>query len=363
MKYGIIEGFYGKPWGFQKREAYISFMKRFAYDFYIYAPKADPYLREKWQQPFPEPLFEKLKGFGSLLRQNGIDWGVGFSPFEIHRDFGPQTLSAIRSKLDELKSLDISCLAILFDDMSGDQSDLAKIQIEVCHFIQDYMRLDKVMMCPSYYSFDPILEKVFGDMPENYLADLGHGLDKNIDMFWTGEKVCSSSYSVAHLKQVESLLMRKPFVWDNYPVNDGARMSQFLHLNGFDGRQACHEANVSGLAVNPMNEAYLSQLPLATLSDCLADPVSYQCEVSFKSNLHKIFGVELSEQIEKDLNFFESQGLNSLDSAEREKYVNQYELLKNNHNKKFVEEIIAYFNGEYLSDVKDEVPTQLLWQN
>ncbi|MEM8934075.1 MAG: sulfatase-like hydrolase/transferase, partial [Acidobacteriota bacterium] len=35
----------------------------------------------------------------------------------------------------------------------------------------------RFIACPTYYSFDPALERVFGAMPENYLTDFGRLLD------------------------------------------------------------------------------------------------------------------------------------------------------------------------------------------
>jgi hyaluronoglucosaminidase len=45
---GIIEGFFGRPWSWQTRQTYASFLKQNNYQYYIYAPKADRYLRRQW---------------------------------------------------------------------------------------------------------------------------------------------------------------------------------------------------------------------------------------------------------------------------------------------------------------------------
>ena len=50
---GLIEGYYGKLWSWQAREETIAFLKLHGYDFYIYAPKADPYLRKRWREDHP----------------------------------------------------------------------------------------------------------------------------------------------------------------------------------------------------------------------------------------------------------------------------------------------------------------------
>jgi hypothetical protein len=43
---GMIEGFYGKPWTWEEREENVAWLARHGYRFYLYAPKADPFLRQ-----------------------------------------------------------------------------------------------------------------------------------------------------------------------------------------------------------------------------------------------------------------------------------------------------------------------------
>ena len=362
MNHGIIEGFYGKPWGFAKRKALLPFYKAFHYGFYIYAPKADVFLRERWHEPMPEPLTQQLAQFGKSLRNEDISWGIGLTPFNVHQDFNQKAKDQLKQKIEHLQKLEINWLALLFDDMKGDFPDLAKTQIEICHFVKAHFSFDKLLMCPSYYSFDPILAKVFGCMPENYLQDLGSGLDTDIEIFWTGEKVCSKNYSQAHLQSVAALLKRKPFIWDNYPVNDGARMSPFLHLDAFDGREHCHADYVAGLAVNPMNEAYLSRIPLATLADCMVSPTQYRAPQSFQKYVHQFMG-SAAPQLLHDLDFFQQKGLHNLSEQQKQSMQQRYRVLLDSTNQACIQELLEYLQGFYLSDVKDEVPTQLLWQD
>lgn len=358
---GIIEGFYGKPWSFAKRKASIEFMKAHNYCFYMYAPKADRYFREDWQAAVPSPLLSKLKDFGEQLKMQNIQWAIGLSPFNLHQDFNENAKALLLAKLAQIQELGVNWLAILFDDMRGDFPDLAKRQIEICHFVKAHSHFDKLLMCPSYYCFDPILEKVFGLMPENYLQDLGQGLDKSIEIFWTGEKVCSKAYSQAHLQLVENLLHRKPFIWDNYPVNDGARMSPFLHLSAVTGREFCYQDFVAGLAVNPMNEAFLSQIAMASLNDCLSNAQHYDAEASFVHWVNYFLG-EAAEALKEDKPLFEMSGLHALSENEKQKLLEKYKRLMTAQNKNYVQDIIDYLQGDYLFDVKDTVPTQLLWE-
>jgi hyaluronoglucosaminidase len=51
MNAGVIEGFFGRPWDWSARHMGIDFLRDYGYQFYVYAPKADPFLRRRWRDP------------------------------------------------------------------------------------------------------------------------------------------------------------------------------------------------------------------------------------------------------------------------------------------------------------------------
>ena len=280
----------------------------------------------------------------------------------MHKNFGETQKKALKKKIQQLASLGCDNLAILFDDMSGEVEQLAQTQIEISDFIRELGGFKKYFVCPSYYCFDPILEKVFGAMPQNYLRDLGEGLHPDYDIFWTGEKVCSTEYSREHLQEVEQLLCRKPFLWDNYPVNDGAAMSQFLHLKAVEGRQFCQPEFIGGIAVNPMNEAFLSTLAMASLSDCIELGAKYQANESLQHRAKELFP-DFWETLIEDIPLFQEKGLKALSVSEIEALKGKYQALRNEQNAQSIDELLAYLDGEFLFDIKEQtVPTQQLWE-
>src|SRR5690606_23053961 len=135
------------------------------------------------------------------------------------------TFEALDRKVAFLDELGIHDLAILFDDIRGDLPDLADRHAAIVPHAAQRTVADRIIVCPTYYSDDPVLDRVFGHRPPGYLERLGELLDPAIHIFWTGEEVCSREYSAGHLDRVAAQLRRKPFLWDNYPVNDGQRMS------------------------------------------------------------------------------------------------------------------------------------------
>ena len=193
---GVIEGFFGRTWPDAARLACAQFLRNYGFDFYLYAPKADRYLRRAWAQPKPPQEIEQLASLSAGIRGNGLRFGVGLTPYEIHLDYGAAARNALERKVAQLDQVGIDMLCILFDDMRGDVASLSEIQARVIADITEWSSAKSFVVCPTYYSDDPVLERVFGQAPPKYLQDFGRRLDPAIDVFWTGERICSAGYSL-----------------------------------------------------------------------------------------------------------------------------------------------------------------------
>ena len=85
---GLIEGFFGLPWSWEERRGAVTFLAPHGYLFYIYAPKADSYLRKRWREPHPAGEMEELARFRAHCRGAGVRFGIGLTPFELHLEEG-----------------------------------------------------------------------------------------------------------------------------------------------------------------------------------------------------------------------------------------------------------------------------------
>jgi hypothetical protein len=212
-----------------------------------------------------------------------------------------------------LDELGVQDLAILFDDMRGDQADLAARQAEIVAFAADRTRATRLIVCPSYYSDDPVLDRVFGARPPGYLVELGRRLDPAVEVMWTGEEVCAREFSAGHLDRVAGELRRKPFLWDNYPVNDGPRMSRRLHLRAFTGRAAGVLApRLAAHGINAASQAVLTRIPALTLAESYARGSDYSYGRAFRTAASRVLGQALATQVEADLHLLEDEGLDAL---------------------------------------------------
>jgi hyaluronoglucosaminidase len=313
VRLGIIEGFFGKPWTWDERRYVVETLAPFGYRFFHYAPKADAHLRRRWQEPHPLAEANEIKNFARFCSGLGVSFGVGLSPYEAFNDFNSELRDAFIGRVEDLVSLDIMELGIFFDDMHVTLPDLAEKQIEIAHLARDIAPHLRLSITPSFYSDDPVLTRVFGSCPPNYLTDIGANLDPKIDVYWTGEEVCARDVSPGHLKRIGAMLRRKPLLWDNYPVNDGPRMSQFLHLRGITGRPSRNADLISGHAINPASQAILSCIPAITLARSyeLGDDYCYGAE-GFAASQH-IVGDTLATMLRGDLLSFQDLGLKNLE--------------------------------------------------
>lgn len=309
---GVIEGYFGRPWFHEDRKQVLSRLRELGYSFFHFAPKADAHLRRRWRQPHPVTVWAELAELSAHCRGLGLRFGLGLSPYELFRDFSGPARADFVAKVRSFDELGIDDLAILFDDTRGDVPQLAAREAEIVHTALAHTRASRVLMCPTYYSEDRMLDVVFGPRPAGYLEDLGRRLDGRVAVYWTGEEVCSAEYSPGHLGRAACALRRKPMLWDNYPVNDGPRMSRHLHLRGFTGRPGAIAPELAGHAINPALQPQLSLIPAATLLDSYREGSAYCYMTAFRNAAHRLAGAELAAMLEDDLHALQDRGIDRL---------------------------------------------------
>ncbi len=342
---GVIEGFFGKPWGWPTRLGGVDFLRDAGFGFYIYAPKGDPYLRRKWREPMPRDTLEQLAAVGARCRTQGIDFGIGLTPFEIYLGYDGTARECLRAKVLELNETGADTLAILFDDMRGDVAGIAELQARVIAEITGWSNARRFMVCPTYYSYDARLTREFGTPPKAYLADLGRLLDPRIECFWTGEKIISHGYSAQHLADVAADLGRKPFIWDNHIANDAKTRSNHLYLDPSADSWSLAAEAAAGLAINPMNQPHLSRIALLGYQQLLTgDP---DLRTALPDICRELAGPRLGELLYEDRALLQNEGLSRIDDAMRQGLLDRYESESGNP---YADEIAAFLRGEYVFD-------------
>lgn len=334
---GLIEGFFGPEWSWESRHQFCENLRNYGGEFYLYAPKRDPYLRKSWTQDHPAEMWSELKRLSQKCHSQGLKFGVGLSPFEIHSQWNQENKQILKDKIKKLEDLDINYLGLFFDDMRG-ADDLADKQLEILSFVKS-LTDRTILFCPTYYSDDPILDKVFGQRAPDYLEKIGT-LPKEIEIFWTGNKVIPPTISSQELDTVRAVLKRKPMIWENYFANDGPKQCKFLKMKPFEGRSPEALQSATGWAFNLMNQPSLSEILFAASVDALVKGTTPTA--ALHKMARKLAGDEFESLLEQYSSALNDQGLDKMEPTTKT------EIIAALGQDRFSGEIRAWLGGKYV---------------
>jgi hypothetical protein len=312
---GVVEGFYGRPWDATQRNLAATWFAELGFNTYLYAPKGQVYLRSRWREPFPAAELDLLSGIARAYRRSGVRWGLGLSPVGVNQGFTVADRQALRDKLKAIAGLEPDLVAVLFDDMSHSNEQTAPRQLECLDEIRSALPATQCLVCPTYYSPDPVLEEVFGPIPSGYIEHYQANLSADVGVFWTGPQVCSEAITQVDLLSAQRAWGKRVVLWDNYPVNDGKLRSQHLYLKPL-GNRAVH-GGLRGHLCNPMNQLHLSALALAGLSR-LYGLISGQ---QINDVLQRVLGAELRSWLESHADRFSQTRLDDLTEENRQNMI------------------------------------------
>jgi hypothetical protein len=230
--FGVIEGFYGDPWSQAERLACIDAIASWGGNTYVWAPKSEPRHRDAWDEPFAQLEVER---FAELIaRDPRVMVSIAITPGS------SATVDDIVDKMAPVVAAGCHTVTLCFDDLPV--LDAGSIHAELANGSAAALDVD-VFLVPTHY---------MGTATSPYLDALTDGLDERVTLMWTGVSVVADSIrdddATARTNAVGG---RRPLLWDNVPVNDGA-MRAYLHLGPYVGREAELRNTLSGVLLNPM---------------------------------------------------------------------------------------------------------------
>jgi protein O-GlcNAcase/histone acetyltransferase len=271
---GVIEGFYGQPWSQAERFELFDWMQAWGLNTYLYAPKDDLKHRALWRELYAASETDNLASLIKAGRRRDVDFIYALSPGLDIRYGNKAEVTIIQRRFEQLLTLGCEDFALLFDDIPDnlDSADikqfgsLASAQSHVANavlkWIRDRSPTARILFCPTAYCGRMALSQLGG---KDYLATLGGELAAEIEIFWTGPEIISREISVAHVRELQSVLRRKPLIWDNLHANDydGRR----FFCGPYSGRALELREHVSGLLINPNTEFPLNYVSLRTFAE------------------------------------------------------------------------------------------------
>ena len=261
---GVVEGFYGTPWSHEVRLSLIDFYGKFKMNTYVYGPKDDPYHSSpNWRKPYPEDEALKIRELVEACNRNHVDFVWAVHPGKDIR-WNEEDYGNLVNKFQMMYDLGVRSFAIFFDDISGEGTNPVR-QVELLNrlnkeFITAKGDVTPLIMCPTDYS------RLWANpSPEGPLSIYGRTLDPSIQIFWTGDSVCSD-LTAETMEWVDSRIRRPALYWWNFPVTDYARHIVMEGPSyGLDTTLTKDE--VAGVLSNPMEHGEASKIALYGVAD------------------------------------------------------------------------------------------------
>ncbi len=261
--FGVVEGFYGRPYTYAQRLDLIDFLREVKLNTYVYGPKCDTYHRRRWRAKYPDQKLKEFERLNKHSRECAIRFVYALSPIS------KADTDHVIAKIDSLVEVGIAHFALFFDDINVPLSlGTAREQLLVANGLYEHLRgrlsEPSLCLCPTQYR---------GFTPTEYITEIAANLHKDVDIFWTGRKVVSYSITGWDVTRITELLRRPVLIWDNLFANDyiPGRILRFPYRR----RSPEILKMVRGILLNPMNN-YLESKPLIrTAAMFFHDPDNY----------------------------------------------------------------------------------------
>lgn len=295
---GVIEGFYGKPWTYENRLSMLDFMSKHKMNTYVYAPKDDPYHREKWRTPYPQEELDKLGKLVQAAKKNHVDFVFTVSPGLDVCYSSDQDFQALADKAQAMWELGVRDFALLLDDITlqmnceqdeqrfgSSSSPAASAQAHLLNrflheFIETHPGAAPLITVPTEYYQS-------GSSP--YRETFAASVDPDILVYWTGFNITPGKITSAEADRISEIFKHELLIWDNYPVTD--YIPQRVLLGPLEGRDAdLADHHVHGLTANPMEHAEASKIALYTIADYTWNPGAYDAMRSWINSLQEFGG-------------------------------------------------------------------------
>ncbi|WP_066309448.1 beta-N-acetylglucosaminidase domain-containing protein [Bacillus sp. FJAT-29814] len=316
---GAIEGFYGEPWSHEDRLSQLEFYGDHKMNSYIYAPKDDPYHRDKWRDPYPQEKIAEIAELVKTAHDNHVTFTFAISPGNTITYSSDKDLQALIDKAQAMWDVGVRSFALFLDDIDpnlrspedrakfgGDANPPAAAQAYLLNrfnseFIKKHEGAERLITVPTdYYQA--------GTTP--YRTRFAALVQPDIVVQWTGIGVVAPTITTADADRIHGIFKHDLLIWDNYPVNDFDRNRLFLApLTGRDAGLT-PEHGVIGLTANPMNEAEASKIPLFTVADYTWNPEAYNPNDSMLRGLKEFAGAKAFEPLKAFVDASYSTSLN-----------------------------------------------------
>jgi hypothetical protein len=368
---GFIEGYYGIPWSNEDRISLMEFAGQFKATSYVFAPKDDPYHREKWGEPYPAEMLAEIGEMAQVGNETKTRFVWTISPLgevahiartqgqQAAMDLLPENTEKMLAKFDQLYDVGVRQFGVLGDDVGNLPLDyVVQLMDAVSQWADEKGDVYDILYCPASYNSSWAWNAAELNAYEK-------GFDDNIQIFWTGSTTCApivqSTIDTFKNRSNDGVTRRDPLFWLNWPVNDVDMSRVFL------GKGEMLETgieNLAGAVTNPMQEAEASKIAIFAVADYAWNTEKFDAQKSWEDSFNYIepdaaeefhtLAKHMSDADPNGLKLSESEDIKSLLDSITSK-VNNAESLKDEASEAIAQlKIIADAANEFLAKTKNE---------
>ena len=333
LGFGVIEGFYGRPWSHAARVSMLETLAALELDTYLFAPKNDPHHRSSWFKPLALEERGKLRELFDAGRSLGVKVVYGLAPERIlggsgnvgrsswrrrdtdHDGLADASFGPLRDRLLELTSLGCRSFALAFDDtwttflpaFATFEKGLlhARVAHRALSLVRESAADAEVFLVPAIY------HRRIEDMPGgalSYLRGLAT-LGADIPAAWTGPNIFSRLIEPGDVLRLERAIGLPVWIWNNAITNDWLPVAtgEPLGLRPLEKLSFGPPENIGpglarvtrGIMLNGAREPELTKVSLACLAELKSEGPRYDPSRAHERALDRVFGPEAAPAASK----------------------------------------------------------------
>lgn len=265
---GFIEGYYGIPWTDENRMSLMEFGGDFKMNMYTFAPKDDPYHSARWRDPYPADKLEEIRKMAKVGNDSKTYFTWTIHPFMnggITAGSYDADIIKIKAKFDQLYEVGVRQFGVLGDDAGNLPRDVvSRVMNDLQDWVESKGDVKNLVFCPAGYNN--------GWWIDGELSQYDKEFNEDIQIFWTGNSVCSpvNQSALDNFKRrglpAGDEARRSPLFWLNWPVND-INIGRLMMGKGSLLDPTIKTEDVDGIVTNPMQDAQASKVALFAIAD------------------------------------------------------------------------------------------------
>lgn len=307
----VVEGFYGTPWSHEARRDVLRHAARHGFAAYLWAPKADPLHRRRWDETPSSDHLDRTAELADEARALGMRWIYGLSPTV---RVGVATDAArVVARLRPVQDVGVRSFVLGFDDTwptllprlatraAGRAHGL--LAATVAAALRERQPDAEILVVPAIYAGRA------EELPPGAL-DYLRGLAEHagdLPSAWTGARIFSAWIRGDEIRALAAATGLSPWVWSNAIANDWLPLMTGEPL----GRPATERfpgawpdalapdviTATSLVALNAAREPELTRAHLGCLASWARDPTAHDARGAFDRALTDAFGEEGAEVV------------------------------------------------------------------